>query len=75
MKTLPELLLLFGIAIVTMIARKNNGEKVYQEISEKATDLITLAKEKSEPVIAEATKDLKKNLSEFLADLSEKLED
>ena len=38
MKTLPELLLLFGIAIVTMIARKNNGEKVYQEISEKASN-------------------------------------
>ena len=46
-----------------------------KEISEKATELITLAKEKSEPVIADATKDLKKKLSEFLADLSEKLED
>ena len=38
MKTLPELLLLFAIAIVTMIARKNNGEKVYSEIAEKTGD-------------------------------------
>ena len=41
----------------------------------KCEDLITMAKEKSAPMIEKTGKDIKKKLSEMLADASEKLSD
>lgn len=43
-------------------------------ISDKATDLLELAKEKADPVVSDAARDIKKKLSILLKDLSEKLE-
>ncbi len=63
MKTLPELLLLFGIAIVTMIARKNNGEKVYQEISEKASNTYNKVVPYSYKLVQEKVKELGQSFS------------
>ena len=63
MKTLPELLLLFGIAIVTMIARKNNGEKVYQEISEKASNTYNKVVPYSYKLVQDKVKELGQSFS------------
>lgn len=46
-----------------------------EEILKKAEDLITQAKEASKPVYLKAAKDIKKKLSDILADLSKKLDE
>ena len=48
---------------------KEQGTKLL----DKCEDLITMAKEKSAPMIEKTGKDIKKKLSEMLADASEKL--
>ena len=55
-------------------AKRLAKEKV-EELTIKANELITAAKEKADPVIEAETKKLKKNLSQLLNKWADKLED
>jgi len=46
-----------------------------KELSEKASELYSAAREKADPVIEKTAKDLKRKLSDFLQNMSDKLED
>ena len=51
------------------------AKKKIAELSDKANELLTAAKEKADPVIESETKKLKKNLSNLLNTWADKLED
>jgi gas vesicle protein len=46
-----------------------------KELQDKAGELYASAREKADPVIEKTAKDLKKKLSDFLQDMSDRLED
>lgn len=46
-----------------------------KELQDKAGELYAAAREKADPVIEKTAKDLKKKLSDFLQDMSDRLED
>lgn len=54
---------------------KKIAAKKGRELTDKANELIELAKEKSAPVVEKAAKQVKKNLANLLASTAEKLND
>lgn len=54
---------------------KKIAAKKGRELTDKANELIELAKEKSAPVVEKAAKQVKKNLADLLASTAEKLND
>ena len=54
---------------------KKFAAKKGEELKDKADELLALAKAKAEPKVEKTVKDLKRNLSDFLQNLSDKLED
>ena len=54
---------------------KKIAAKKGRELTDKANELIELAKEKSAPVVEKAAKQVKKNLADLLSSTAEKLND
>lgn len=54
---------------------KKLATKKVQELTDKANELVEMAKAKSSPMIEKTAKDVKRKLADLLGDLQEKLED